>query len=236
MSKFRFGGTTPKCMVCGTSAYPAESITIFGKTVKKSCFNCHTCQKKLTLSDAAISPETNLLFCKTHFADQNRTLDGARFTEGPKDVARKMNARGTNKRQASIGAAPATLTQLDDDLEVVRKARYDDELEAQIMAWMEYITGREFTEFGDGTFADGLQDGVMLCLTMNALKPDIIPRINKSTQTFKQMENIKAFLQAARQEFAFDEADCFGTPDLKDGKDLNKVRGAEEKICVGPPV
>ena len=223
MPKFKIKAA-PKCTVCKKSAYPAERIDIFNLSVHKLCFNCTTCKTKLTLSNAAISTDTGLLYCKTHFADQLRTNDGARFATGPKDVAKKMIAA---MEKANPGSSKSMHSQsqgglLQEDLDFLRMAKYDKQLERQVQEWIEDVSGRSLSAQGDG-FAGGLSDGVILCYFMLTLAPGSIPQIQESSQPFKQMENIKHFLGALREEFNFAENEVFETMDLREEKNLNQV-------------
>jgi hypothetical protein len=178
----------------------------------------------LTLSNAAISTDTGLLYCKTHFADQLRTNDGARFATGPKDVAKKMIAA---MEKANPGSSKSMHSQsqgglLQEDLDFLRMAKYDKQLERQVQEWIEDVSGRSLSAQGDG-FAGGLSDGVILCYFMLTLAPGSIPQIQESSQPFKQMENIKHFLGALREEFNFAENEVFETMDLREEKNLNQV-------------
>ena len=125
----------PKCSVCQKSAYPNERVDIFNLSVHKLCFNCTTCAKKLTLSGASINTDTGLLYCKTHFADQLRVNDGARYAKGSKNVAQKMKAQMEMKKPGSSKSMGANQTQgglLQEDLDFLRLAKYDKQLEAQV--------------------------------------------------------------------------------------------------------
>jgi hypothetical protein len=216
----------PKCSVCQKSAYPNERVDIFNLSVHKLCFNCTTCAKKLTLSGACINTDTGLLFCKTHFADQLRVNDGARYAKGSKNVAQKMKAQMELKKPGSSKSMGANQTQgglLQEDLDFLRLAKYDRQLEAQVQKWVDSVSGHSIAERGDGTFSGGLRDGVILCYLMQTLVPGSIPRIQESSQVFKQMENIKHFLAALRTEFKFAENEVFSTLDLTEESNLNQV-------------
>ena len=87
--------------------------------------------------------------------------------------------------------------------------RYDSSLEDQARQWIEDVTGEKI-----GTdFHASLRDGVVLCILANAIKPGCIRKINTAGMPFKEMENIKSFLTAARS-MGLPEHDCFSTPDL----------------------
>jgi hypothetical protein len=224
MPKFKIKAA-PKCTVCKKSAYPAERVDIFGISVHTLCFNCTTCAKKLTLSGAAWNTDTKLLYCKTHFADQLRTNDGARFAQSAKNVAAKMIAEKEKRAPGSSRKAALSMDQgnlLDEDLKAIRDAGYDRALEVQIGAWIEDVSGMQLSERGE-KFSESLSDGVVLCHFMNRLKPGSVPKVQDSSQPFKQMENIKYFLVAVRNEFHLLESEMFGTLDLREEANLNQV-------------
>lgn len=108
---------------------------------------------------------------------------------------------------------------LDAELKAKRDARYSVEDEQAVTEWIEAVTGQHR---GDASFAAWLQSGEVLCNLANAVKPGSVKRINKQRMPFMQMENIKAFLQAARS-LGLTEYDCFCTPDLYEEKDLGAV-------------
>jgi hypothetical protein len=90
--------------------------------------------------------------------------------------------------------------------------------EAAVMVWIEKVTGERF---GQSPFGDTLKDGVILCRLVNCLYAGSIPEgtISTSKMAFKQMENIKAFLEAARG-LGVNNSDCFDTSDLFEQRNL----------------
>merc|ERR1711870_63085 len=66
---------------------------------------------------------------------------------------------------------------------------------------------------------DWLKSGVVLCNLANQVKPGSIAKINSSTMPFKQMENIKYFMDFARR-VGVPESSMFGTPDLYEDKNM----------------
>ena len=90
-----------------------------------------------------------------------------------------------------------------------RQSSYDWGLEASVQAWLEELTGEPFPS----TFADSLKSGQILCKAVNLVKPGTIPKIETSTMSFKQMENISYFLRACRA-LGVKEYECFETLDL----------------------
>lgn len=95
---------------------------------------------------------------------------------------------------------------------------YSVEREAEAQAWIEEVTERPFK----ANFGEELRDGTRLCELMNAIKPGLIRRINKSTIPFKQMENVSNFIKGCRT-VGVPEYSLFETVDLFELKDLGIV-------------
>lgn len=108
---------------------------------------------------------------------------------------------------------------LDAELKAKADAKYDHELEKQVLEWIEAITGESM---GMMTFAEWLNDGQVLCHLVNNIKPGTIKKPNKMKAPFKKMENITWFTDAARK-FGVVEASMFATPDLYEEKNLGSV-------------
>jgi len=95
------------------------------------------------------------------------------------------------------------------------KSANASDAEQQAIAWIQECTGLAHS----GSFAAWLKDGTVLCSLVNAIRPGSVKKVNQSTMPFKQMENIKMFLQAAR-DLGVRPHDCFETVDLFEEKDL----------------
>lgn len=108
---------------------------------------------------------------------------------------------------------------LDADLKAKRDAKYDVGLEKEVVVWIETITGQSK---GDQSVHEWLKSGVVLCTLANTISPGAIKAINSSTMPFKQMENIKNFMNAAR-DIGVPESSMFGTPDLFEEKNMGSV-------------
>jgi len=93
------------------------------------------------------------------------------------------------------------------------------EQEQEAVAWIETITGESFPE---GSYEDGLQDGVMLCKLMNKLVPGSINKINTIASHFKMVENLNKFQEACKK-YGVPELDIFQTTDLSERKDIAAV-------------
>lgn len=112
-------------------------------------------------------------------------------------------------------------TTLDEDLKVIRDAKYDHALEAKVCDWICKIIGR--AKPANEPASIWLKSGDVLCTLMNCIRPGTIPKYNSNTTSkFKQMENISLFLRACR-EVGMLEKDLFSTIDLYEVKDMNTV-------------
>eukprot|EP01041_Mallomonas_annulata_P009333 gene9333-19375_t len=97
---------------------------------------------------------------------------------------------------------------------------FADDTESDVKQWITSITGHEIGD--DGSLADALKSGVILCELINKIEPGTIQKIDDSKTHFKQMENIKRFLRACRS-FGMKEHDVFETIDLYEQKDMRAV-------------
>jgi len=57
--------------------------------------------------------------------------------------------------------------------------------------WIENVLNESFP---CANFVDAMQDGVLLCKLVLAIKPGSVKKINTSKMQFKMMENIEHFL------------------------------------------
>jgi hypothetical protein len=93
-------------------------------------------------------------------------------------------------------------------------------LQAAAQEWIESITARKFS---GATWADGLKDGVLLCLLINTIRPGAIPKFNLDPKmAIKKQENVSLALKAMRA-FGMKEFELFSTLDLCDEKNLKVV-------------
>jgi hypothetical protein len=89
----------------------------------------------------------------------------------------------------------------------------------QAQEWVEAITQRKFT----GAFAESLKDGVLLCVLVNTIKPNTIPKFNLDPKmAIKKQENVSLFLKAVRS-WGMKEFELFSTLDLTDEKNVRVV-------------
>ncbi|CAI5438311.1 unnamed protein product [Caenorhabditis angaria] len=100
--------------------------------------------------------------------------------------------------------------------------KYDTELAADILKWVQSVTGQAINTSGDANnFIELFRDGSLLCTLANSLKSGSVKKINTSAMAFKKMENISFFLQFAEQ--FVHKTELFQTVDLYEGQDPNAV-------------
>lgn len=102
-------------------------------------------------------------------------------------------------------------------------SKYSDELAAECLEWIKEVTGEPINTSGDmDNFFEVLKDGVILCKLTNAIQPGTIKKTNESKMAFKCMENISAFLEAAKT-FGVPNQETFQSVDLWERQNLNSV-------------
>lgn len=102
-------------------------------------------------------------------------------------------------------------------------SKYSDELAAESLEWIKETTGEPINTSGDmDNFFEVLKDGVILCKLANALQPGTVKKVNESKMAFKCMENISAFLEAAKA-FGVPVQETFQSVDLWERQNLNSV-------------
>lgn len=102
-------------------------------------------------------------------------------------------------------------------------SKYSDELANESLEWIKEITGEPINTSGDmDNFFEVLKDGVILCKLANALQPGSVKKVNESKMAFKCMENISAFLEAAKN-FGVPVQETFQSVDLWERQNLNSV-------------
>ncbi|OAD59718.1 Myophilin [Eufriesea mexicana] len=102
-------------------------------------------------------------------------------------------------------------------------SKYSEELAQECLEWIKTITGENINTNGDmDNFFETLRDGVLLCKLVNDIKEGSVKKINKTNLAFKCMENINAFLEAARM-LGVPAQETFQTVDLWERQNLNSV-------------
>lgn len=115
-------------------------------------------------------------------------------------------------------------------------AKYSEELAQEVLEWIRVITEEDFNTAGDmDNFYEVLKDGTLLCRLVNKIKPASVKKINESKMAFKCMENISAFLAAAK-DLGVPAQETFQTVDLWERQNLNSVviclQSLGRKVCM----
>nr|XP_008523578.1 PREDICTED: LIM and calponin homology domains-containing protein 1 isoform X11 [Equus przewalskii] len=74
------------------------------------------------------------------------------------------------------------------------------------------VTGRSF---GDKDFRTGLENGILLCELLNAIKPGLVKKINRLPTPIAGLDNIILFLRGCK-ELGLKESQLFDPSDLQD--------------------
>merc|ERR1711973_908117 len=93
------------------------------------------------------------------------------------------------------------------------------EQEKEIMDWIGAVMGEPLPE---GDFAEVLKNGVVLCKLMNKIQPESVKKFKEKGPAFLLMENVQAFLAAAKKYGVPDE-EVFQTPDLFEARNIPQV-------------
>ncbi|XP_044590333.1 myophilin [Cotesia glomerata] len=102
-------------------------------------------------------------------------------------------------------------------------SKYSEELAQECLKWIKVITKVEIETSGDmDNFYEILKDGTLLCRLINEIQPGSIKKTNDSKMAFKCMENINAFLEAAKN-LGVPAQETFQTVDLWERQNLNSV-------------
>lgn len=107
---------------------------------------------------------------------------------------------------------------LDAELAAKAAAKFDPAIEKEVCEWLEKVSGVP----KEGTTAEWLHSGKVLCMTANAIKPGFVKKINTMKAPFKERENISYF-QNFMRECGVTEISMFGTDDLYDEKNMGSV-------------
>ncbi|KAM7168405.1 LOW QUALITY PROTEIN: LIM and calponin homology domains-containing protein 1 [Macrochelys suwanniensis] len=83
---------------------------------------------------------------------------------------------------------------------------------AEARLWIEQVTGRSF---GDKDFRSGLENGILLCELLNAIKPGLVKKINRLSTPIAGLDNTILFLRGCK-ELGLKETQLFDPGDLQD--------------------
>jgi uncharacterized protein with ACT and thioredoxin-like domain len=141
------------------------------------------------------------------------TMEVQKLTQGRREVA-----GGTNTGVKDGASNTADAAGLDKDLAAKKAAKYDPQLEAEVVKWIEAITGESK---GGASAHDWLKSGQVLCRLANKIKPGAVANINTMATPFKERENITYF-QKAMRDAGVPESQLFGTDDLYEASDMGQ--------------
>ncbi|XP_044537677.1 LIM and calponin homology domains-containing protein 1 [Gracilinanus agilis] len=85
------------------------------------------------------------------------------------------------------------------------------------------VTGRSF---GDRDFRTGLENGILLCELLNAIKPGLIKKINRLPTPIAGLDNIILFLRGCK-ELGLKESQLFDPGDLQDTSNRVTVKSID---------
>ncbi|XP_067591928.1 LIM and calponin homology domains-containing protein 1 isoform X5 [Pseudorca crassidens] len=85
------------------------------------------------------------------------------------------------------------------------------------------ITGRSF---GDKDFRTGLENGILLCELLNAIKPGLVKKINRLPTPIAGLDNIILFLRGCK-ELGLKESQLFDPSDLQDTSNRVTVKSLD---------
>ncbi|XP_076402510.1 LIM and calponin homology domains-containing protein 1 isoform X8 [Peromyscus maniculatus bairdii] len=83
---------------------------------------------------------------------------------------------------------------------------------AEAQKWIEQVTGRSF---GDKDFRTGLENGILLCELLNAIKPGLVKKVNRLPTPIAGLDNTILFLRGCK-ELGLKESQLFDPSDLQD--------------------
>ncbi|XP_068177658.1 LIM and calponin homology domains-containing protein 1-like isoform X2 [Antennarius striatus] len=78
--------------------------------------------------------------------------------------------------------------------------------------WIEAVTGKRF---GDKDFRSGLENGILLCELLSAIKPGLVKKINRLPTPIAGLDNLSVFLRGC-EELGLKGAQLFDPGDLQD--------------------
>ncbi|KAM5338127.1 LIM and calponin homology domains-containing protein 1 isoform 6-T6 [Glossophaga mutica] len=94
---------------------------------------------------------------------------------------------------------------------------------SEAQKWIEQVTGRSF---GDKDFRTGLENGILLCELLNAIKPGLVKKINRLPTPIAGLDNIILFLRGCK-ELGLKESQLFDPSDLQDTSNRVTVKSVD---------
>ncbi|XP_049487869.1 LIM and calponin homology domains-containing protein 1 isoform X6 [Panthera uncia] len=94
---------------------------------------------------------------------------------------------------------------------------------SEAQKWIEQVTGRSF---GDKDFRTGLENGILLCELLNAIKPGLVKKINRLPTPIAGLDNIILFLRGCK-ELGLRESQLFDPSDLQDTSNRVTVKSLD---------
>ncbi|XP_031291296.1 LIM and calponin homology domains-containing protein 1 isoform X14 [Camelus dromedarius] len=94
---------------------------------------------------------------------------------------------------------------------------------SEAQKWIEQVTGRSF---GDKDFRTGLENGILLCELLNAIKPGLVKKINRLPTPIAGLDNIILFLRGCK-ELGLKESQLFDPSDLQDTSNRVTVKSLD---------
>ncbi|XP_045387684.1 LIM and calponin homology domains-containing protein 1 isoform X8 [Lemur catta] len=94
---------------------------------------------------------------------------------------------------------------------------------SEAQKWIEQVTGRSF---GNKDFRTGLENGILLCELLNAIKPGLVKKINRLPTPIAGLDNIILFLRGCK-ELGLKESQLFDPSDLQDSSNRAAVKSLD---------
>ncbi|NXI68523.1 LIMC1 protein, partial [Anseranas semipalmata] len=89
--------------------------------------------------------------------------------------------------------------------------------------FLQQVTGRSF---GEKDFRSGLENGILLCELLNAIKPGLVKKINRLPTPIAGLDNIILFLRGCK-ELGLKESQLFDPGDLQDTSNRATIKNID---------